>query len=306
MAVDHRPSEDGPTMKSATVHAPGRPERESSPLDGSAAARAASVGVVRHSALHIESVGHGPPLVLLHGWAMHSGLWGPLLPRLAKRYRVHAVDLPGHGHSAPLASFTLDAVVDALAAAFSGAQRPLTVLGWSLGGLVAMRWALAEPARVGRIALVCTSPRFVACDDWPHAMSCATLDRFGDELHVAWKLTVQRFLALQMQGGEHARATLVALRSRVFARGEPAPKALFDALTAIRGADLRAEASRVTQPALVVSGSRDTLTLPDAGRWLADHLPAARFALIEGAAHAPFLSHPEAFAGALDGFLDGR
>ena len=58
-------------------------------------------------ALHIEARGDGPPLVLLHGWAMHSGVWGALVPRLAQRHRVHAVDLPGHGYSAPAPSFTL-------------------------------------------------------------------------------------------------------------------------------------------------------------------------------------------------------
>ena len=155
--------------------------------------------------LHVEATGHGPPLVLLHGWAMHSEMWGPLLPRLAQRFRVHAVDLPGHGHSAPLHAFTLDGVVAALASAFAADTRPLTVLGWSLGGLVAMRWAHLEPARVGRLVLVATSPRFVAGDDWPHAMSDETLARFGDELHVAWKLTIQRFLALQT-AGQRARS----------------------------------------------------------------------------------------------------
>ena len=91
------------------------------------------------------------------------------------------------------------------------------------------------PTRVATLALVCTSPRFVAADDWPHAMSRETLARFGDELHVAWKLTIQRFLALQMHGSEHGRATLAALRSEVFARGEPAPKALVGALDALIG-----------------------------------------------------------------------
>ena len=256
--------------------------------------------------LHVEATGQGPPLVLLHGWAMHSEMWGPLLPRLAQRYRVHAVDLPGHGHSAPSPEFTLDCVVAALNSAFATGAHPLTVLGWSLGGLVAMRWARSAPARVGRVVLVATSPRFVASDDWPHAMSDATLAQFGDELRVAWKLTIKRFLALQMQGSEHGRATLLALRSRIYARGEPSPKALFGALAAIRDADLRGEVAGLAQPALVVSGGRDTLALPGAGRWLADHLPNARFALIPGAAHAPFLSHADVFDAALDPFLDDR
>jgi len=255
-------------------------------------------------ALHVESVGSGPPLVLLHGWAMHSGLWGPLVPRLAKRYRVHAVDLPGHGRSSPAASFTLDGAVAAVSAAMAGERLPLAVLGWSLGGLVAMRWARVEPAKVRRLALVSTSPRFVAGDDWPHAVAAETLDRFADELHVAWKLTIQRFLALQMHGSEHGRATLAALRQQVFARGEPSPKALFGALDVIVGTDLRAEVAGIAQPAVVVSGSRDTLALADAGRWLSEHLPDARFALIAGASHAPFLSHPQPFAAALDGWLD--
>jgi pimeloyl-[acyl-carrier protein] methyl ester esterase len=257
-------------------------------------------------ALHVESVGAGPPLVLLHGWAMHSGIWGPLVPKLARRFRVHAIDLPGHGRSRLALPFTLEGAVAAVDSALKFETRPLTVLGWSLGGLVAMRFALTPATRVARLALVCTSPRFVAADDWPVAMTRETLARFGDELHVAWKLTVQRFLALQMHGSEHARATIAALRNEVFARGEPAPRALMGALDALMGADLRAEVAGVVQPALVVSGGRDTLALPAAGRWLADHLPDARFALLPGAAHVPFLSHADAFSDAQDGFLDGR
>ncbi len=258
------------------------------------------------AALHVESVGRGAPLVLLHGWALHSGVWGPLVPHLAKRFRVHAVDLPGHGHSAPLPAFTLDAVVAALEAAFGRERHPLTVLGWSLGGLAAMRWARTARTRVGRLALVCTSPRFVAGDDWPHAMSAPTLARFGDELHVAWKLTVQRFLGLQVHGSEHGRSALAALRHELFARGEPEPRTLAEALEVIAGADLRAEMGEVRAPSLVVSGSRDMLAPPAAGEWLATALPDARFELIAGASHAPFLSHPASFGAALDGFLDVR
>src|SRR3546814_7929519 len=50
--------------------------------------------------MHIERCGdHGPDLVLIHGWAMHAGIFAPLRDELATRYRLHLVDLPGHGHS---------------------------------------------------------------------------------------------------------------------------------------------------------------------------------------------------------------
>jgi pimeloyl-[acyl-carrier protein] methyl ester esterase len=258
--------------------------------------------------LAIESTGVGPPLVLLHGWAMHSGIWGAVIPRLAQRFRVHAVDLPGHGKSALDAPFTLDGTVSAVASALALAEEKaaLTVVGWSLGGLVAMRWAQLHPQRIGRLALVATSPRFVAGDGWPYAMAKETLARFGDELDVAWKHTIKRFLTLQMQGSEEGHATLAGLRHELFARGEPSRAALRGAFETIVATDLRSQIASVRQPVLVVSGGRDTLALPAAGRWLAEHLPDARFALIPGAAHVPFLSHRHTFDAAADAFLDGR
>jgi len=255
--------------------------------------------------VHVDATGDGPPVVLLHGWAMHSGIWGGLVDRLAARHRVHAVDLPGHGESPAPSRFTLDGVVDALEATFATTEPPLSVVGWSLGGLVAMRWALAHPDRVERLALVATTPRFVAAANWPHAMAPETLARFGDELRVAWKLTVQRFLALQLHGGEHSRALLPDMRQRLLSRKPPSPATLAEALALLRDTDLRNDAARSEQPALVISGGRDTLAFPEAGRFLAGRLPHARFELIPGAAHVPFLSHSDAFDSALAGFLDG-
>ena len=49
--------------------------------------------------LHVEVVGDGPPLVLIHGWGLHGGVFAPLVDRLSDRFRMHLVDLPGHGGS---------------------------------------------------------------------------------------------------------------------------------------------------------------------------------------------------------------
>jgi pimeloyl-[acyl-carrier protein] methyl ester esterase len=108
--------------------------------------------------VHVESLGVGPPLVLLHGFAMHGGLFSPVLPALAGRARVHVVDLPGHGWSTAVAPFAMSSIVAAIDAATDAAtagDEPLTVLGWSLGGQIAMRWALARP---GRIAMSSRTP----------------------------------------------------------------------------------------------------------------------------------------------------
>lgn len=264
-----------------------------------AAARAGDSGDAR---LHVDVCGRGPPLALLHGWGLHGGLFAPLVPLLAPTHRVAVVDLPGHGYSPAVAPYTLDTIADAVAATLD-AQVPVTLLGWSLGGLVALRIAQRHPQRIARLVLVCASPRFVAGDDWPHAMAAQTLARFADELALAYRLTLQRFLSLQVQGSEEGRKTLAALRGALFARGEPARDVLAAGLDLLARTDLRDSVHAIAVPTLVVTGQRDALTPAGAGAWLARALPAARHVDIAGAAHAPFLSHPAAFGAALESFL---
>jgi pimeloyl-[acyl-carrier protein] methyl ester esterase len=261
--------------------------------------------------VHVESVGRGWPLVMLHGWGMHSGLWLPVLPRLIERYRLHLVDLPGHGYSDALATpapLSLSRLVEAveLAIAETSAPGPLMILGWSLGGQVALEWARLRPERVGALVLMSTTPSFVQRPGWPHAMAEATLRQFGDELRVAYRPTLQRFVTLQVQGSEHARDALASLRSQLFARGEPSPQALRDSLELLASSDLRSAIGAISKPALVIAGDRDTLTPVAAARWLASALPQASLVVVPGAAHAPFLSHPEAVVAALDAFADGK
>jgi pimeloyl-[acyl-carrier protein] methyl ester esterase len=260
--------------------------------------------------VHVESVGRGMPLLMLHGWAMHSGLWFPLLPRLIERYRMHLVDLPGHGYSEALVAppLSLRRIVEAveLAITETSVPGPLMILGWSLGGQVALEWARLRPERVGALVLMSTTPCFVQRPDWRHAMAEATLRQFGDELTVAYRQTLRRFVALQVQGSEHARDALASLRSQLFARGEPSPQVLRDSLELLASSDLRSGIGAISQPALLIAGDRDTLTPVTAARWLASALPRASLLVVPGAAHAPFLSHPEAVVEALDAFADER
>ncbi|HTQ01404.1 MAG TPA: pimeloyl-ACP methyl ester esterase BioH [Casimicrobiaceae bacterium] len=256
------------------------------------------------SKVHVETVGHGPPLVLLHGFALHGGLFSAVVPALARRHRVIAVDLPGHGHSPAPDSFTLSAIVASIAQVMASFDEPASILGWSFGGLAALELARLHPARVKSLVLVAATPRFVAAADWPHAMAAQTLARFGDELAVSYRLTLQRFLTLQVQGSEEGRAALAALRTALFARGAPSKATLAGVLRVLAETDLRAEVRGLDTPALVVTGQRDALTPKEAGAWLARTMPRARHVDIAGAAHAPFLSHREAFTAAVAPFVD--
>jgi pimeloyl-[acyl-carrier protein] methyl ester esterase len=258
---------------------------------------------MRASNLYVETSGAGRPVALLHGWALHAGVFAPLVASLATAHRVHAVDLPGHGGSAPLQPWTLDAVVRSLEQTFAGEEAPIDVVGWSLGAIVAMAWAYAHPVRVRRLVLVAATPKFVADATWPHAMAPQTLRRFADELSVAYRATLQRFLSLQVKDSDEGRATLAKLRGQLFARGEPDAGVLHGALDALAASDVRDIVPLLRVPVLIIAGDRDTLAPLAASQWLAAALPAARLVTMEGAGHAPFLSHARECEAAINGFL---
>ena len=265
--------------------------------------------------LHVETSGSGAPLVLIHGWGMHGGIWGSIVPQLAQRFRVHCVDLPGHGYSMgsgkqgashllPTSHFplpaALDSIVDQLSAQFS---EPLTICGWSLGGQVALRWAQLIPAQVEKLILVSSTPCFTEREDWLFGMAQETLQQFAAELERDYTATLRRFLALQVRGCERERELLLALRECLLSRGEPDMAALRGGLEILCDTDLRGELASTRQPALVIAGERDKLTPPEASFYLAQELPNARVVEIAGAAHTPFLSHPQVFLQHLNEFL---
>jgi len=249
--------------------------------------------------MHVEVRGTGPDLVLLHGWAMHGGVFATLCERLAGRFRMHLVDLPGHGHSvhSPVA-LELDAVADNLARRLPRAAW----CGWSLGGLFALRVAQRHPERVRALAMLCAPPRFMHAADWPQGMEAEVFHAFANNLAVDYRATIDRFLLLEAQGSDHAREELALLRAQVFAAGEPSPAALAQGLALLRESDLRATLPQLAMPSLWLAGRRDRLVRAQAMEMAAKATPGARYRRIEHAGHAPFLSHADEVALALCDF----
>jgi pimeloyl-[acyl-carrier protein] methyl ester esterase len=254
--------------------------------------------------VHVEVRGAGPDVVLLHGWGLHGGVWGRWLDGLARVARLHIVDLPGHGCSPWPAGV---ATIEALAAHLSPSVPARSLLlGWSLGGMVALEMARQRAADPAGLILICTTPRFVTGTGWPHAIAESLLRDLGERLRTDHARTVRDFLALQTLGDEHQHETLRDLRAALGARPPPAPDGLACGIEILRHADLRTAAAGIVTPALVIAGERDRLTPPEAAAALARMLPAASFRLIRRAAHAPFLSHAAEVLGAVEHFVTAQ
>ena len=242
--------------------------------------------------LHVETAGSGGDVVLIHGWGMHGGVWSDVRDALAERYRVHVVDLPGMGWSKACSPYDLKQVAEIVA---SELPERATVFGWSLGGQVAMRLALDYPQQVEKLVLIGATPRFVNGADWQSGVAAEVFNLFASQVAADYHDTMTRFLGLQAFGGESSRVLMRELRERFFARPVPDSGVLQDALRILLDTDLRNELPALRQPTLLIHGNRDTLAPVAAAHWMAAHLPHARLRVIEGASHAPFLSHPTTF-----------
>ncbi|MGV6808441.1 MAG: pimeloyl-ACP methyl ester esterase BioH [bacterium] len=231
-----------------------------------------------------------PVLVALHGWGMNHHVWQPIKPLLEQHFAVYWVDLPGHGENQSIPLQDLRTVADQLAAVLPDQA---TIMGWSLGGLIAQYYAFAHRHKVAQLCLVASSPCFVQKADWSPAMSVQTLTQFEDDLAKDYQGTLQRFLALQFLGVKAVglAARLRQLRQQLVAM-PPDPASLKQGLHLLNTLDLRA--LPVLQPRAWLFGALDRL-IP---MTITEHLPndpRNHYMMIPNAGHAPFISHPEYF-----------
>lgn len=230
--------------------------------------------------------------VLVHGWAMNSAVWQPLLADLPDWLNVTCVDLPGHGSMADVAGGSLHDIARLLSVV---TRTPALWLGWSLGGLAVLQLARDYPERVAGLFMVACNPSFVRRDDWSTAVETEVFSAFAEALDKDMKSTIRRFLALQVTGERQALKTVRELQRAIESRGPASRRALHEGLDLLQQSDLRHDLIQLGQATHWHLGECDTL-VPVA---LADALialnPAIEVSIAQGAAHAPFLSHPHNF-----------
>jgi len=254
-----------------------------------------------HNPLYLDAVGDGEPLVLLHGWGMHSGIWDDFADKLAVDYKVIKIDLPGHGNSHGTCPLSLQQTVDQLLK-----QLPPVAhyLGWSLGGSVLMQLADMAPERVRSMTLLTANPCFVQKEDWQTAMHKKVLLQFAEALQQDYRKTLLQFIALQTLSSERSKASLRQLRDVLFSRGEPETRALQQGLDILLQADLRDKLLNSGLPILVILGERDQLvpaSVADFFRTITDN---RRVKVIPAAGHVPFVSHQSETLAEVKGFLE--
>lgn len=231
----------------------------------------------------------GKPLVLIHGWGMHSGIWQTLIPELEAGYRITLIDLPGLGQSANCLPrpYDLDAVIRSLA---DTAPESALWLGWSLGGIIAMAFAQRYPERVSGLITLGSSPCFVERTDWSFGMDEMIYSQFENDLEGFPDKTLQRFNMLQVKGSAVARSDLKFLK-KIVSEADPSVQGLIDSLSLLRG-DYRDLYRNSQTTSLHLLCELDTLAPAAMAEALNQLQPAAQIQLLAGHSHVGFLSEP--------------
>jgi pimeloyl-ACP methyl ester carboxylesterase len=250
--------------------------------------------------LYYEEHGSGEPLVLLHGGLGAAELWAPVLPALAAGRRVIAVDLPSHGHTADVdRPFRAETMADDVSALVEhlGLERA-DVMGYSLGGQVALRTAIQHPQRVRRLVLVSIAFRRAG----NHADAIAAMDAMTAEAAEMMK-----------------QSPIYAVYARIAPRPEDWTSLVAKTAELVKvDYDWTDEVQRLEAPTMLVYADADSVRpdhiveffalrgggLRDAG-WDGAHRPVARLAVLPGHTHYDVSASP-ALAPAVIPFLDAN
>ncbi len=239
-----------------------------------------------------------PPLMLSNSLGTNLHMWDPQIPELTKHFRVIRYDSRGHGKSgAPEGPYSIEELGrDALAIMDALELDRVHWIGLSKGGMVG-QWLLTHaPERIGRAVLANTGSHMPPPDLWNQRIRTA-LGAGMEELSPG---VIERWFTPEFREREPEEVQkVVRMLHTTPAHGYAA------CCSAIRDMDQRESIRSVTNPVLVVVGSRDPATPPEMGRHIASAIPGARIVTLE-AAHLSNIEQADAFNKAVIDFLTAR
>lgn len=266
--------------------------------------------------LKVQDFHKQPSLVFLHGWGVNNGVFEGVIPHIRGEHGLRFVDLPGFGqnHHIDISELEFSQYCDLIAAYIPDGA---SLVGWSLGGLVAQHIAITHPDKINKLVLICSSPFFMdeaqtqgdraikeeTSDAAWRGIKPQVLENFQAQLGGDFKKTLERFLAIQALGSETAKTDLKTIKTQIFQHPQPGASALKKGLEYLQTIDLRDKLNQITCETLRVFGSQDSLVPKTAVEKIREAHPEAKYHIITRASHAPFISHTDHFMQIFRAFL---
>ena len=245
--------------------------------------------------------GRGEPLLIIHGWGVNSEIWISLVDELKIFTSVYVVDLPGMGGSPSISPYTLDNIAKVIKA--NVPIQKCNVLGWSLGGQVAMSLAIRMPEFVEKLILMSTTPCFVEKKDWPYGVNKQFFLNFEMEAKQNLNNSLMKFFLIQTRDIDDSKNVMKFLKNKFIELKDENKGGMESALNVLKETDLRNEVKKIDKPTLIITGDKDRLTSSKASIWLYEKIEGARLKEIKDANHMPFISHRETMIESVKKFL---
>lgn len=258
--------------------------------------------VTEQGILHYESIGRGKPLILLHGWINSWDVWRDSMVTLSSKHqlRIYALDFWGFGDSAKSQpnSFQLDSYVDMVHQFMEnlGIIRS-PIFGHSMGGTVALKYALRYPDRTTKVAVV-GSPIVGSSLNF-----FLKLSGYGWIADLVWRYPFIRDMVMKILLAGDSREVR-SMISRDVQRANM--QSFFRSIASLRDTDLRDELGALHMPALGIYGRRDNIVSPQNAETFRQVIQSANISLMERSRHFPMIDEPERFIDVIVNFLEDQ
>lgn len=234
-----------------------------------------------------------PNLVLIHGWGFNSSIWKFNQEYLTKKYNIIYIDLNGHGQNEYNEQYhSLKKYCDYLSTKIPDDS---IILGWSLGGLIALNFAEHYPTKTKRLILCCSNTCFIKSDNWPYGVDQKFWDEFSNNLIIDQAKTIKYFMVLQTLDHKNAKGLSKQLINIHKTSNQASSEGLAWGLSILKQ-DFREALNHIDNSKITfILGSKDKLVNKNIEIYLNKKHPKITTVLLKGSGHIPFITEPVEF-----------
>jgi pimeloyl-[acyl-carrier protein] methyl ester esterase len=256
----------------------------------------------RGERLWYEDAGTGIPIVLIHGWCMSSAVWkyqfDSLVGWTPDSYRLIAPDLRGHGRSREITSrMTFDCFADDLADLFGSLRLSnALLLGWSMGGQIALQASVKMQEKLAGMILISSTPKFAASYDFLFGLTLSETNGMRLKMQRNIQRAREGFCARLFAEDELENNPLSAEIRELLAE-IPLPKttSALEAIDELVNSDMRVLLPEITIPTMIVNGTDDKICIPQASSYMKEMIHGAEQLIFERCGHVPFITNKDKF-----------
>ncbi|MBI3315054.1 MAG: alpha/beta hydrolase [Candidatus Omnitrophica bacterium] len=252
---------------------------------------------------HYETTGGGDPVLFIHGFGGSGRWWGAQEEFLRSGHQVIIVDLPGHGQSAWM-PVTLGGLAVDLRQLISGLGiSQFNVVSSSFGGLIAFELYWMVPESVMRMSFVGAIPKFARAPGYPAGLDVEKIRTLSNQFDGDYASVLEMFFRSLFTAQERGSERFKWVRNMYRRSVLPQREALKCFLDILEKTDLRGHLAGVICPVQFVTGSDDYICPRPVMARVAEHFVNARFDVMRGCGHLPFLTKPDEYNRLLEDFL---